>query len=334
MRAGTLSINGREIQIKEVDAKAHKLVFLGDKYPLRAGLNYLERRMDGAKSAAIFWSENKKLQAFQIPYRKSYAIIAAIDDYDRHEKPEMDPTGYRPLSKMVDRAKDLVVALKQSGFPEENIFTFYDKDATSDALETELKKFWEGGRYATPDRLIFYFGGHGDRSETSGAGYLVTYNFEKQKPTITALLMNDLTGRQFENITARHMLVLLDACSAGLALPTFQGREEDEEQLKKFQALSIVRRDTEQKARNVLVAGTGEQKALWENGGVFTQALIEGLQGAADLDQNGVIQFDELAVFVRNRVTTRAAQTGVRQDPHGFQATRYGTGNTLFLVPR
>jgi hypothetical protein len=101
--------------------------------------------------------------------------------------------------------------------------------------------------------------------------------------------------------------------------------------VRRFQALSLIRRDTENAARNLLVAGTGDQQALWQTGGLFTKALIEGLKGEADLNNDGVIQFEELGVYVRNRVTAQATQMQVRQDPEFRVLDQYGSGRILFV---
>jgi hypothetical protein len=84
-------------------------------------------------------------------------------------------------------------------------------------------------------------------------------------------------------------------------------------------------------ARNFLVAGTGNQPALWENGGFFTQALIEGLRGKADLNGDRIIQFAELATFVSNQVARKAAEKGVRQQVEPYILDTFGTGKMVFL---
>ena len=74
----------------------------------------------------------------------------------------------------------------------------------------------------------------------------------------------------------------IDACHAGLAAPRGLGGGLDEAYVKRFHTLSVIRAAVESKARNMIVAGTGDQRALYDNGGIFTSALIQGLSGAAD----------------------------------------------------
>src|SRR6266478_2801670 len=145
--------------------------------------------------------------------------------------------------------------------------------------------------------------------------------------------MSDLAERQSRNLRPHHALFTLDACDAGLSTKTLGGAEleKEEARLRAFQRLTTIRRDTESKARNLLVAGTGDQQALYKNGGIFTRALAKGLEGDADANKDGVIQFEELLFYVRNRVTAEASITGVRQDPDGRVLNLYGPGRVLFL---
>jgi hypothetical protein len=340
----SVTVNGKLQQIVRIDPARRIVTLLGDDDSLRKGLNVMEilraaaaapRQAAAALSRRfIFWNEERSLTAFQDPYRHSYAIIVAIDDYDRASDPQRrGPTGYPGLKNMRERAEELRSVLGDLGFPDANIATFYDDQATAKNIDDALGEFWQGGRFADADRLVFYFGGHGDGS--AGSGYLVPYDIDRNRPTRTGFLMSDFVGRHFPNILAHHVLVALDACGSGLAIPgthTLAGNV-DERRLVRLATLATIRGDTEDAARNLLVAGTGEQRALWETGGIFTQALIEGLRGNADIIKDGVIQFDELSLFVDRKVRARAAAIGVRQDPGSFMADRFGRGKILFMLP-
>jgi HEAT repeat protein len=321
----SLSLNGNKIVVSGLVGDTN-LYYLGSQNFLQEGLNVIAT----ARKRFLFWSEEKKLKQFASPYSRSYAIIVAIDDYDRKNDPvRHDPSGYPHLSFMVEHAKTLATELQGLGFPKENILQFYNRAATSASINETLERFWQGGDLSQADRLFFYFGGHGDAS--GQAAYLVTYDFDKRRPTLSSLLMRDITGRHFENVLAHHFLVAIDSCHSGLALPQFLSSELDENRLKAFRSLSIIQSETEQPARNIIVSGTGDQKALWENGGIFTQALIAGLGGKADLNQDGIIQFEELALYIKNEVRAKARQTGVVQEPNQWRADHLGRGNVLFI---
>jgi len=55
----------------------------------------------------------------------------------------------------------------------------------------------------------------------------------------------------------------------------------------------------------VLASSTGselsQERAEWQHG-AFTQAILEGLSGAADYNKDGVVSVDELNLYVKERV--------------------------------
>lgn len=322
--AGTIQVNGSLIAI-EPNPASSEIRFLGggNDGQIHQGLNVV--------GAAKFWVEEQRLTRFSAPYQQSYAIVVAIDDYQRKRDPQhRGPTNFDALDDMVSGARKLADTLTTVGFPRRNIITLFDQQATSAAIEATLRDFWEGGKYASADRLLFFFGGHGEMTK-EGQPLMVTYDYDSKRATATSFLMNDLADRQSRNLQPRQVLFALDACHAGLAIHLDDGSPQEQARLQKFQKLAVVRRDTDAKARNLLVAGTNEQRALYRGGGLFTKALIEGLEGKADLNHDGVVQFDELAFWIRNRVTTQAAAEGVIQDPNEQVLDRFGPGRMLFI---
>jgi len=83
------------------------------------------------------------------------------------------------------------------------------------------------------------------------------------------------------------------------------------------------------------VAGTGASLAIADpnSGGIFTDVLIEGLKGNADLFKSGVIPFGDLLRYVRREVNGKTSAMGVEQVPSGFRATQYGNGEVVFELP-
>lgn len=323
----SITINDRQVRIDRTRSSSNELVLLGSDSAglVGQGVTYISN----AKANFVYWRAGQTLQQFKTPYKRSYAVIIAIDDYSRASDPmRRGPTGYDARGFMVQRGKELKDALTHVGFAPSNILELYDQAATSSAIDNALKEFWKGGKYEDADRVFFYFGGHGDTF--SDAGVLITYDFDKKQPTQTGFLMRDLTTRHSENIVARHVLFSLDACAAGLAVYKKLGGK-DESVDPSRDELSIIRNDTESKARNFLVAGTGDQPALWDKGGIFTQALIAGLSGKADQTGRRLIQFRSLANYVSNEVARRAADKNVRQQVEDYSLTQIGNGRILFL---
>jgi hypothetical protein len=322
-----LAINGKQVRVDQSKSTPRKLVLLGDPNGVVGkGLNYVETK----KHQYLYWRETEKLQNFQNPYKSSYAVLVAIDDYDRIRDPlHRGKTGYEPRGFMVERAEELHRTLTHLGFPEQHVLTLYNERGTSEQIEKTLQTFWKGGEHEEADRVLFYFGGHGDTF--NGSGVLITYDFDAKRPTSSGFLMRDLVTRHSENMISHQVLFALDACASGLAVYKTLGKPNLVSD-NKFRQLSIVRNDTDQKARNFLVAGTVDQPAVWDNGGVFTQALISGLEGKADANSDRLIQLSELFTYVSNEVAARASEKGVRQEVQEYNLDVLGTGKMIFLA--
>lgn len=317
-----VTLNGVDTPV-QVDAKDNTVKFLSEKTDLRQGLNVID--------STRFWLEERKLQAYESPYKNSYAIVVAISDYARAADPQKrGRTGFDEVPQMVPEAKKLVTTLQRVGFPAKNILTLFDQNATSDRLEATLQRFWQGGDLANADRLFVYFGGHG--SVVDSTPILITYDYDPKRPTTTSFQMQDFVERQSRNLRPHHVLFALDACHAGLTAKHLGDTNAEKAQFLRFSTLAAIRRDTEPRARNLLVAGTGDQLALYKNGGLFTRALVESLGGGGDLNKDGVIQMEELAFSVRNWVTEHAGREMERQDPDYKILDTYGAGRFMFLM--
>ena len=110
-------------------------------------------------------------------------------------------------------------------------------------------------------------------------------------------------------IAAKHVYFVMDSCYSGLALTRGAGAfSKDRSYLDEIQP---------PEARQILTAGGADQQVADDGPGghsVFTWALLEGLQGKADLDGNGVITASELGAYVSPIVASFAeADAGGRQ---------------------
>jgi YVTN family beta-propeller protein len=325
----SISINDVDYEIATIAAPSKSISILGKGNGLLSGVNSL--KIFG--QTLTYWYESNRLRSLPGSYfrpESSYAIIAAIDDYDRkRDAKRRGPTGYEELSHMVENAQQLRQVLLMLGFPPNHIQTFYDENATAENLDHALKNFWKGGQFEGARRVVFYFAGHGD--EEQGNGYLVTYDFDPRRPTASSLLMSSLSSQHFPLINAHHFLAAIDSCSSGLAVPSM--RVLGGQRLEGFDTLAQIGAAVDERPRNLIVAGTGKERALAPSGGIFTRALIDGLKGGADYSQNGIIQFQLLAFYVQKQVVTQAKELGVNQKPNYYKATAFGDGEMLFQLP-
>jgi hypothetical protein len=318
---GAATLNNEKITI--LGSKQGQIQYHGDAV-LKQGLNQIA----AAGQQIMLWKEKATVSLFTRPYPNSHAVIIAIDDYERTRRPDLHPTGYPQLKQMVNQARRLTDTLVSVGFPRANIHTLYDEQATSTAISSLLKEFWAGGRYATADRLFIYFGGHG--VAVGQNGILVTYDYDPQRPTTFSIPLSSIRADEMSLITARQVMVALDACASGLA-----GRLGDDDPTsteRKRLGLKEIETGANAPARNLLVATTGAESALWvEDGGIFTTALIDALSGKAD-DGYGVIDFEDVAHYVKTHVKWRALGQGLEQEPQSYNYDPDQKSQMLFVT--
>lgn len=187
-------------------------------------------------------------------------------------------------------------ASSSSLFRAVKITELFDGGATKSELLAKLQSL-KGT--APEDVVIVYLAGHG---ESVGADwYFLPHEVvyperpeEVRQKGISSQEIKDLVTQ----IGAKKVLLLMDACKSGFALQAFSARGVDERQ-----ALAQLARAN---GVHIVAASTKDQFAseVQELGhGVFTYALIEGLQGQADgSPKDGIVTVRELLAFVEARL--------------------------------
>ncbi len=255
-------------------------------------------RSTGQKLTLI--NEQGRLRLFR-PYNKSYALIIAIGEYPAS-------SGYPRLPQAVPQAKELERVLRMQGF--EILKPLYDQDATSERIRSAMLK----SPATKDDRLFVYFGGHGDELELVNhehLGYIVPFDATKSELSSKGIPLTDLRGNIAGLMPAKQVLFALDSCQSGLVF-TREGNKSDEERLRTLRDIEAMSRS---QGRMFLTAGTGGQAAIDVNGGIFTKALIEAIQGKADQNSRGATTFYTLYEYIRSRVSDTAKSFGREQDP-------------------
>jgi hypothetical protein len=244
-------------------------------------------------------------------YDNSHAVVIGINRY----------LHVRELTGAVRDGKAMAAALRERGF---DVKELYDESATRERIIGELAERLPG-RLGTADRVLVYFAGHGvsTGTGTNVIGYLLPVDGRSDKAISTGISMRELQA-WLGGYKSKHVLFVADACYSGLALDT-RGLARSSAQ---SDYLKLVTRDP---VRMAFVAGGDGEEAIEANGeGLFTRFLLEALEGAADSDGDGVMTGDEIAAYVKPKVTT-AAQTllGRSQRP---QVARSGMGEFIFLT--
>ncbi len=232
------------------------------------------------------------------PYRKSWAVIIGIKDYQNWPK----------LRYPVNDADGIEQALiNKFGFRPENIRKLINGQATRQRIMQVL-----GDELSNPqnvshdDRVFFFFAGHGATRNTPDgrqSGYIIPVDADETNFYSTAISMTSLREAS-DLIPAKHVYFVMDSCYSGLALTRGAANSSRD----RSYLDEVTRRD----ARQILTAGGADQQVADDgpNGhSVFTWALLQGLDGKADLDGNGVITASELGAYVSPVVASFSKQT-------------------------
>jgi WD40 repeat protein len=171
-------------------------------------------------------------------------------------------------------------------------------ETTREALIQTLKTFQSS--VGPDDLFIFYVASHGiaDNGEyfliTSNVGSLSSDHLKSDainKEELTALIANVAATKKLMVIDTCHAEALGNALQASLMT---RGLDETT-------ALKILSRAV---GTTVLAASTSTQSALegYQDHGLFTFVVADGLRGAADVDQNGFVNTLGLAHYVDRQV--------------------------------
>ena len=231
------------------------------------------------------------------PYRESWAAVIGIDDYANWQKLQYavhDASG----------VKDLLI--QKYGFKPDHVFTLTDGQATRQNILSLLgDKLGNPSLVQREDRVFVFFAGHGaTRKLASGRelGYIVPVDADLTNFEGSAISMTNFQDIS-EAIPAKHVLFVMDSCYSGLALTRGGGQAASQNYLNE-----ISRRE----ARQMFTAGGADQQVA-DNGpnghSVFTWTLLQGLEGRADLNGDGVITATELAAYVAPAVSALSHQT-------------------------
>lgn len=277
-----------------------------------------------AGQRALLYKDKTSLSLFH-PFDHSYAVIVAIGDYPAS-------SGFGKLRAGVDQGSKLKTELEQTGF--EVFDPLYDSQATKSSIENLLTRRVLK-RVTARDRLLIYLSGHGaDRLGADGKplGYFIPYDGRLDDLDATAINLFDIQ-KYARELPAKHILFALDSCQSGFALrdaPTLPPGE-----LKEFKTVTQITGYTREPTRLILTAGTGPQKAVDDNGGVFTDKLMEAIRGgpAVDLDNNGVVDQWELCKYLSDNVPPAAKLlAGVTQEPGCQNLDGFGGGKWIFAT--
>ena len=203
-------------------------------------------------------------------------------------------------------AAGLAEALKgQKGklYKDVEVKVLTDQDATATAIKRGLS--WLRKQTTAHDLAIVFAAGHGT-TDARGKFWFLPYDTDPDDVAATAVSRDDISDVLFD--LPGKKLLFLDACHSGAALNSGARGGTD---------IGTAVNDFAQAEGGVVAyaAATGREFSFerpdWGHG-AFTKALIEGLEGKADLLHKGTITTATLDLFIENRVKEL---TGGQQHP-------------------
>jgi len=204
-----------------------------------------------------------------------------------------------------DDARAVAQILKsQEGklFSEVHYKLLLNEKGTRENILNGMSKFL--GMAAYNDLIVIFVAGHGVKDKQTGSYYFLTFDSNPDTLMTRALLWSTFDEAQKRlSANVSKVILLIDTCHAGAMQIAMRGAEAGEE-------LSQALRQAE--GTFVLAASKpGEESAESDQfksqdgapgHGAFTFAILEGLQGPADMDNDKSISVAEISSYVAKKV--------------------------------
>jgi len=249
-------------------------------------------------------------------YRKdAHAVLIGINQYQDASVPDLE------YARNDAEALHKVLTDPTLGrFHPDNVILLVDEEATQreirSAIGTDLPRKAKEG-----DTVFLFFAGHGapviDPKSGSTDGtekYLVPHDAEAEDLRASGIWMDEIQ-RFFGWLDASQILLFLDACYSGTAggrsfkNPAFNTRASLSDEF--VQNLGA--------DGKMVITACGANEVSLEtpevSHGLFTHHLMEGLKGAADVNNDGLVTLDELYEYLYENVSTEARKLGGSMKP-------------------
>ena len=237
---------------------------------------------------------------------EKWAVVIGISDY------KVDGLDLRYAHRDAEAMRDFLIG--KGGFRPDHVKFLSNQSATYQGIHAALFSFLAA---AQPDDLVLIFlAGHGVQDTVNPDNFFfLAHDSEVGNLGGTAIPMWDLGNVMDYTIRSQRILVFADTCHSGAALD----RGGDGKNLNFFNKyLEVLAR---KKGRLVLTASQAHESSLEDTKlahGVFTNALLLGLGGAADDNPaDGIITAGELVDYVQAKVPDGTA--GEQHPSYGEQ---------------
>jgi Caspase domain/Ankyrin repeats (3 copies) len=229
----------------------------------------------------ILWS-----QGVQNP-PSLYALAIGVSEYEIESQ---------NLDYAASDAEKIATALKRQInsdiYENVEVKTLLNEEATRSNIKDQINTFLSKAR--SDDMAILFFAGHGI-TDSRGRYYFIGHDGDMNNPSANGIKQSDFEDDLVAAIQARKVVVMLDSCQSGTATAGRRGNDD---------ITAVVDNLSQATGFTIMSASRGNEYAYegseW-NGGAFTQAIKEALDGKGD-NGDGYVDVNELDSYVYNRV--------------------------------
>jgi len=298
------AISERVVERPKKEGEHPRRLEFSERIPLVIGENRIRIRAIDADGV----SSEKSLTIHCEELRKNiWAVVIGINGYQKAPQ----------LKYAVNDAKAFYDYLvKKTGTPRENVTLLLNQEASlsnlRSTLGTQLKN-----KAGKEDMVILYFAGHGaterDVMSPDGDGlekYLLPFDADLKDLYASALPMREISYI-LQRIRSERLVFIIDSCYSGAS----GGRTVRTDGMRANISDGFLDRIVSGKGTIILTASGANEVSVEKDElrhGVFTYFLLDGLEGKADIDQDGQITVDEAYDYVSKNVPKA---TGQEQHP-------------------
>lgn len=268
--------------LKEAEEKQYKTLFAHNEKAVLPS--------DKDTSGSLPKSDVDDLPAIKTKINKNaYAIVIGIEQY-RQKLPKADYA-------VADAKVVSQYLIKVMGYPEENIVTLTNENATKSDFEKYFEK-WISNNAAKDSSIFIYYSGHGAPNTKTGDAYLVPYDGDPSFIEQTGYPLRKLYG-VLNKLPAKEIIVALDSCFSGAG-----GRSVIAKGARPL-VMNLQNNMVMSGNMTVLSASSGDQTSSTydEKGhGLFTYFLLKGMKNEKCFSPDGSIRMNDLFGYIKPQV--------------------------------
>ena len=233
------------------------------------------------------------------------ALVIGISSY-----PNLSPGAQlRYAHSDAQAIRDFLVSDK-GGFRSEDVTLLLNEQATQDQILREIGKLQE--RTGTSGLALIFFAGHGYVNKSNQA-FLIASDTQADDLYATGIDMKHLNS-MIQGMRARSVVIITDACHSGTLGDSLRTGSIDNISAKSFEQPS----QRIDQSSFIFSAASPTQASIEDadlRRGLFTHLTLQGLDGSADSDGNGVVTSVELYNFVQAAMNNETKKRNIAQVP-------------------